>query len=56
MVTHMRLYLYCLICKRYYIIGITTCMRKKQGKYLIQTRSQAKTSGTILPMVHSIDK
>ena len=29
---------------------------KEQGKYLIQTRSQAKTSGIILPEVHGIDK
>ena len=28
----------------------------KQKKYLIQTRSQAKTSGTVLPKAHDIDK
>ena len=27
-----------------------------EGKYLVQTRSQAKTSSIILPDVHSIDK
>ena len=31
-------------------------MRKEQGKYLVQTRSQTKTSGNILPEVHGIDK
>ena len=29
---------------------------KEQGKYLVQTRSQAKSSGIILPEGHSIDK
>ena len=52
----MILYLFCLICKnmlqsRYYNIS-----EKEQGKYLVQTRSQAKSSGIILPQVHSIDK
>ena len=36
---------------RYYIIG-----EREQGKYLVQTRSQAKSSGIILPDVHGIDK
>ena len=36
---------------RYYNIN-----EKEQGKYFIQTRSQAKTSDTILPKVHDIDK
>ena len=36
---------------RYYNIN-----EKEQGKYLIQTRSQAKSSSTILPKVHCIDK
>ena len=36
---------------RYYNIG-----EKEQGKYLVQTRSQAKSSGIILPKVHGINK
>ena len=35
----------------YYNIG-----EKEQGKYLFQTRPQAKPRGIILPGVHSIDK
>ena len=42
-VIHMRLYLYCLIYKTYCIIN-----ENEQEKYLVQTRSQAKSSGTIL--------
>ena len=34
---------------RYYNIG-----EREQGKYLVHRRSQAKTSGMILPKVHSI--
>ena len=29
---------------------------KEQGKFVVQTRSQAKTSDTILPKVYSINK
>ena len=36
---------------RYYNIG-----EREQGKYLVQTTSQAKSSGIILPEVHGIDK
>ena len=36
---------------RYYNIN-----EREQGKHIVQTRSQAKTSGTILSKVHSIDK
>ena len=36
---------------RYYNID-----EREQGKYLVQTRSQTKTSGIILPEVHGIDK
>ena len=36
---------------RYYNIS-----EKEQGKYLVQTRSQAKSSGIIFPEVHGIDK
>ena len=36
---------------RYYNIN-----EQEQGKYLVLTRSQAKTSGSILPKVHDIDK
>ena len=36
---------------RYYNIR-----EKEQGKCLVPTRSQAKTSGVILPEVHGIDK
>ena len=36
---------------RYYNI-----CEKEQGKYLVQTRSQAKSSSIILPEVHGIDK
>ena len=40
-----------MLCTRYYNLN-----EKEQGKYLVQTRSQAKTSGTILLKVHGIDK
>ena len=36
---------------RYYNIN-----EREQGKYLVQTRSQAKTTGIILPEVHGIDR
>ena len=36
---------------RYYNIS-----EREQGKYLVQTRSQAITSGIILPEVHGVDK
>ena len=36
---------------QYYNIG-----KREQWKYLFQTRSQAKSSGTIVPEVHGIDK
>ena len=36
---------------RYYNIN-----EREEGKYLIQTRSQAKSSGITLPEVHVIDK
>ena len=36
---------------RYYNIG-----DREQGKYLVQTRSETKTSGIISPMVHGINK
>ena len=49
-VTHMRLYQNALQT-RYYDIG-----EREQGKYLVQTRSQAMSSGTILQEVHGIDK
>ena len=35
---------------RYYNIG-----EREQGKHLVQARSQAKSSGIILPEVHGID-
>ena len=54
-VTHMRLYLSFnmqnMLQSKYYNIS-----EKEQGKYLVQTRSQAKSSGIILPDVHGIDK
>ena len=34
----------------------STINEREQGKYLVQTRSQSKTSGTFLPEVHGIDK
>ena len=37
---------------RYYSI----CERKEEGKYLVQTRSQSKSSGITLPTVHGADK
>ena len=37
---------------RYYNL----CERKEEGKYFVQTRSQAKSSGIPLPEVHGIDK
>ena len=36
---------------RYYNTG-----ERKEGKYLVQTRSQAKSSGITLPEVHGVDK
>ena len=36
---------------RYYNIG-----ERKEGKYLVQTRLQAKSSGITLPEVHGVDK
>ena len=36
---------------RYYNI-----YENEQKRYLIKTRSQAKTSGTVLPKVHGVDK
>ena len=36
---------------RYYNIS-----EREEGKYLVQTRSQAKSSGITLPEVHGIDK
>ena len=36
---------------RYYNIGVG-----KEGKYLVQTRSQGKSSGISLPEVHGIGK
>ena len=36
---------------RYYNIG-----EREHGKYLVQTRTQAKSSGIILPEVQGIDK
>ena len=36
---------------RYYNIG-----EEKEGNYLVQTRSQAKSSGISLPEVHGVDK
>ena len=36
--------------------GYYNIHEREQGKYLVQTRSKAKTSGIILPEVHGIDK
>ena len=36
---------------RYYYIG-----EREEGKYLVQMRSQAKSSGITLPDVHGLDK
>ena len=52
----MRLYLFHLICKTCYRVDTITFSENKQGKYYVQTRSQAKSSGIILPDVHGIDK
>ena len=51
----MRSYQYLLIWKKYYLLDITTYTKTKK-RYLIQTRSQTKINGTILPKVHGIDK
>ena len=40
-----------LLQPKYYNIG-----ERKEGKYLVQTRSQAKSSGITLPEVHGVDK
>ena len=48
----MKLYLFPNILQsRYYNIS-----GREEGKYLVQTRSQAKSSGMTLPEVHGIDK
>ena len=44
---HMQNILY----SKYYNIGKT-----KQGKYLVQTRSQVKSTSITLPAVHGVDK
>ena len=54
--THMRSYLFSLTCKitlqsRYYNIG-----EREGGRYLVQTRLQAKSSGIMLPEVCGVDK
>ena len=49
--THMKSYLFHLTCKMYYIL----CERN-EGKYFVQTRSQAKSSCITLPEVHGVDK
>ena len=51
----MRSYQYLLICKKYYMLDVTIYMRMNK-RYLIQMRSQVKTSGTILPKVHGVNK
>ena len=35
---------------------MTGTITKEEGKYLIQKRSQSKSSGIILPAVHGVDK
>ena len=40
-----------IVQSKYYNIG-----ERKEGKYLVQTRPQAKSSGITLPEVHGIDK
>ena len=40
-----------ILYSKYYNVG-----EEKVGKYLVQTRSQAESSGIILPKVHSIGK
>ena len=42
-VTYMRLYLFHLTCKIYYRLCIIN--EREQGKYLVQTRLQAESSG-----------
>ena len=37
-------------------LGIQVCAKKSEGKFLIQTRSQTKMSGTTLPEVHGVRK
>ena len=39
------------LLSRYYIIN-----ERKEGKYLVQTRLQAKSSGITLPELHAVDK
>ena len=51
--SHIRLYLFCfniqnILQSRYYNIS-----EREQGKYLVQSRLQAKSSGITLPEVHA---
>ena len=52
----MKSYLFNLTCKTYYILGIININDRKEGKYLVKTRSQATSSGITLPEVHGVDK
>ena len=38
------------------ILQVDIIGERQQGNYLVQTRSQAKSSGIILPEIHGIDK
>ena len=53
-VTDMKSCLFHLKFKIYYNLGILN--EREEGKYLVQTRLQAKSSGIILPGVHGVDK
>ena len=55
-VTHMKSYLIYLTCKIYLQSRYFNVSEREQGKYLAQTRSQAKSSGITLPEVHGVDK
>ena len=48
----MRLYIFCSTCKIYCSPG----NENEEGRYSVQTRSKAKSSGLMLPDIHGIDK
>ena len=53
-VAHMKLYLSHLTCR---MCCTVVCIGEgNEDKYLVQTRSQARSSGMTLPKVHGLDK
>ena len=52
----MKLYEYLLTCTEVLHANYYNIHEHVQKRYLIQTKSQARTSGIILPRVHGLDK